>query len=76
MPIQLDLKFEFLDSSSVRSVTEMVKILNQLSKNNFAKVQVNWFYEDEDMKETGADLSTVSDVEFNIIQKDIDDMEY
>lgn len=76
MPIQLDFKFDFLDSSSVRSVTDMVKILNTLSKNNQNKVQVNWFYEDDDMRETGDDLSSVADVEFNVIQKDINDLEY
>ena len=78
IPIQLDLKFDFLDSSSVRSVTDMLKILNSLPKRDFNTVQVNWFYEkeDEDMRETGADLSTVAEIEFNVIQTDIDDLEY
>lgn len=56
----------------------MLKILNTLPKRDFNTVQVNWFYEkeDEDMRETGADLSTVAEIEFNVIQTDIDDLEY
>lgn len=78
IPIQLDLKFDFLDSSSVRSVTDMLKILNTLPEKDFNKVQVNWFYEkeDDDMRETGTDLSAVAEIEFNVIQTDIDDLEY
>lgn len=75
MPIELDLKFDFLDSSSIRSVADMVKILNSLGEH---KVKVNWFYEkeDEDMREMGDDLSNLSKVEFNLIEMDVDDLNY
>lgn len=78
VPIELDLKFDFLDSSSVRSVADMVKILNSLPENQFDHVKVNWFYEkeDEDMKEMGSDLSTLSKVEFNVIEMDVDDLDF
>lgn len=80
IPIELDLKFDFLDSSSTRSVADMLKILNELRNKNFDHITVNWFYEryDNDMKETGEDLNSITKgkVEFNIIEKKIDDLEY
>lgn len=76
VPIELDLKFDYLDSSSVRSVADMVKILNNLRDHRFENVRVNWFYErdDDDMKETGADMSQLAKVEFKLIPMDIDDL--
>lgn len=78
VPVELDLKFDFLDSSSVKSVADMMKILNSLSEKQFSSVKVNWFYEkeDDDMKEMGTDLSTLSKVEFNVIEMDVDDLDF
>lgn len=79
MPIELDLRFDFLDSSSVRSVADMMKILNGLTENKFPAVRVNWYYEkeDEDMREIGGDLSTLAhEFEFNVIETDINDLDY
>jgi hypothetical protein len=72
--VSLDLKFIYLDTSSTRSLVEIIKLLNTFPERGF-NVVINWFFEkeDEDHFEVGDALKSVSLVPFNLIEVDNDD---
>lgn len=71
-PVVLNLRLEYLDTSSVRSVVDIVKLLNVFKESGF-QVQVNWYYEkdDEDFFEIGEAMQHVCKSEFNLIEKEV-----
>ena len=73
--LMLDLKLEYLDTSSVRSIVDIVKLLNGFKAKGF-KVIINWYYEkdDDDFYEIGEAMQHVSKSEFNLIEKEIEDL--
>ena len=75
-PAILNLKFDHLDTSSVRSVVDLIKIMNQLSELGF-RLTINWYYEkaDEDLFEIGEAIRSTCQVDFNLIETQIDDFD-
>jgi len=69
--ITLDLKLEYLDTSSVRSVVDIVKLLNTFKEKGI-NIKINWYYEkdDDDFYEIGEAMQYVSKSEFNLIEKE------
>ncbi len=69
--IILDLKLEYLDTSSVRSIVDIVKLLNGYKEKGFV-ISINWYYEkdDEDFFEIGEALQHVSKSVFTLIPID------
>ncbi|MES2678578.1 MAG: DUF1987 domain-containing protein [Bacteroidota bacterium] len=68
--INLNLKLEYLDTSSVRSVVDIVKLLNSFKELGF-KIRINWYYEkdDDDFYEIGEAMQYISKSEFNLLEK-------
>jgi len=73
--INLNLKLEYLDTSSVRSVVDIVKLLNSFKELGF-KVRINWYYEkdDDDFYEIGEAMQYISKSEFNLVEKKPEDL--
>ena len=73
-PVTLDLKFIFLDTSSTRSIVDLIKLINTFPEKGFSVV-INWYYEseDEDHLEVGEGLKSTSLVPFNLIEVESDD---
>jgi len=63
--IVLNIRLNYLNTSSTKCILDIFEILNQYYNNN-GKVQVNWYYaeDDEDIMETGEELG--EDFEFPI----------
>ncbi len=67
--IRIDLKFEYINTSSVKWVFEMLKTF--LKKPGLKKeLNINWYYEegDEDMLELGEILKSIMNSSFHIIK--------
>ena len=56
-PFVLNLRFEYLNTSSTKCMIDILELLEKYI-NRGGKVEVNWYYEedDEDILETGQDL--------------------
>jgi len=74
--IKLSLKFVYVDTSSMRSLVDMIKMLNEFGDVGFM-VSIDWFYEEEDHDhlDTGEALQSIAKVPFNLLTIDIDDYE-
>ena len=68
--ITLHLQLEYLDTSSVRSIVDMIKLLNGFKEKGF-KIVINWYYEkdDDDFYEVGEAMQSVCKSEFNLVEK-------
>jgi hypothetical protein len=56
-----------LDYFSASSIVKLIVILKKLSK--FDRSVINWIYEDDELLEAGEDLSTMINLQFNMIRK-------
>lgn len=65
----LDIRFEFINTSSSKFVFEILKKLEKLS-NAGNDVTINWYYEedDEDMMETGEDFQSIINIPMHILE--------
>ncbi|MBK9479697.1 MAG: DUF1987 domain-containing protein [Bacteroidetes bacterium] len=66
---RLECKLDYFNTSSHKYLTEIFKILDELSKSG-AKVTIAWYYnvEDEDMKLIGQELSHFLSLPFEFIE--------
>ena len=66
-PIVLDLKLEYLNTSSSKCILDLFKTLEDYVRQG-GKVNVNWYYEesDEDMLETGEEFLEDLDLPFEL----------
>lgn len=66
--ITLNFKFDYLNSSSIKYVSDIVEKLDFYAKSG-GEVVINWYYEenDEDIMEMGEDLKVDVSLNFNII---------
>ncbi|MBE9481722.1 MAG: DUF1987 domain-containing protein [Bacteroidetes bacterium] len=66
--IILDLKLNYLNTSSSKCILDIMDILENYQKSN-GKVQINWYYEedDEDILETGEEFAEDTKLKFNLI---------
>ncbi|NJK87466.1 MAG: DUF1987 domain-containing protein [Bacteroidales bacterium] len=64
----LELRFEYLNSSSTKMIMTIISVLEEI-ENNGMKVGVTWFYEfgDQEMKEMGEDFASACNVPFKMI---------
>ena len=67
--ISIDFKLDYLNSSSIKFIAEMVDKLNKYSKIGI-EVEINWHYreEDEDILDLGQEFKEEVSCKFNIIE--------
>ncbi len=65
----LDIRFEYINTSSSKFIFEILKKLEKLS-NAGNDVTINWYYEedDEDMMETGEDFQSIINIPIHILE--------
>jgi len=65
----LDIRFEYINTSSSKFIFEILKKLEKLS-NAGNEVTINWYYEedDEDMMETGEDFQSIINIPIHILE--------
>ena len=70
---KVDLFFEYIDTSSIRCVVDMLTKLSQIHGVNHRQIEINWYYEkdDEDSYDLGVYMQAHLKVPFNF--KSIDE---
>ena len=65
----VDLYFEYIDTSSIRCVVDILTKLSQISANGENRIEMNWYYErdDDDSYDLGAYIQAHLKIPFNII---------
>ncbi len=65
---KIDLFFEYIDTSSIRCVVDILTTLSSIKDDNH-QIEVNWYYEDddEDSYDLGAYIQAHLKIPFNII---------
>ena len=66
---KVDLYFEYIDTSSIRCVVDILTKLSRIPENSHKQVEINWYYErdDEDSFDLGAYIQAHLKIPFNII---------
>ena len=66
---QIDMFFEYIDTSSIRCIVDILVLLGSIPKNSDNQIEVNWYYEkeDDDAHDLGAYIQAHLKVPFNII---------
>ena len=66
---KVDLFFEYIDTSSIRCVVDILTKLSRIPENKHKRVEINWYYEkdDEDSFDLGAYIQAHLKIPFNII---------
>ena len=66
---KVDLFFEYIDTSSIRCVVDILTKLSRIPENSHKRIEINWYYEkdDEDSFDLGAYIQAHLKVPFNII---------
>jgi len=70
--LQWDIRVDYFNSSSKKAFILLFKQLNQFRRNG-GNLEVNWYYisEDTDFREEIEDICLVSELEINILSKDL-----
>lgn len=68
--ITLNIKFDYLNSSSIKYVSDIIDKLEFFAKSG-AEMEINWYFEedDEDIEEMGEELKEEVTFPFNLIVK-------
>ena len=69
--VNASFRLEYFNSSSAKYIVEIIKSINQIELINLNMVVIiNWFYNagDEDMKESGEEISSLINIRMNLIQ--------
>ena len=61
-----DIDIEYFNTSSQLWLYRMVEVLSDLVRIN-AKIDINWFYEEEEVEEVGEDLANLLGLKINFI---------
>jgi len=66
---KVDLYFEYIDTSSIRCVVEILTKLSRIPDTSNRRIEINWYYEndDEDSFDLGVYIQAHLKVPFNII---------
>jgi len=66
---KVDLFFEYIDTSSIRCVVDILTKLSRIPEDSNRRIEINWYYEkdDEDSFDLGAYIQAHLKVPFNII---------
>ncbi|MDR1154918.1 MAG: DUF1987 domain-containing protein [Bacteroidales bacterium] len=69
---KVDLYFEYIDTSSIRCVVDILTKLDRIPEYGGCRVEINWYYEkdDEDSFDLGTYMQAHLKVPFNIIAID------
>ncbi len=69
----VNIDLEFFNSASAKILLLMLKTLSKIQKEGHV-LTVNWHYDedDEDIRDSGYDFSTMSKVKFNLVKKKMD----
>jgi hypothetical protein len=62
----INIHFEYFNSSSAKYLTRLLEQLRILKENGYS-FEINWFYEDEELMESGRDFSEIVDLDFTYI---------
>jgi len=65
----LNIHLEYFNTSSSKCLLDILKKLRMLDQSNKSKVQINWYFDedDEDMLEAGEDYRDIVNLTFNMI---------
>jgi len=65
----VDLYFEYIDTSSIRCVVDILTKLSQIPVNSQNRIEMNWYYErdDDDSYDLGAYIQAHLKIPFNIL---------
>ncbi len=71
--LKINVSLEYFNTSSLKCIFQILKKINEETEKASVGLEVNWFYEedDEDMLETGEDISALLDIEFNFITDNV-----
>ena len=70
--VKVNIRLEYFNTSSSKCLLDVFKKAEIISRDNNSKVEVNWYYEeeDEDMLEAGEDYDIIISIPFNFIAVD------
>lgn len=70
----MNVNLEYFNTSSLKCIFQLLKKLSDVNSEGIAKVVINWYYEedDEDMLETGEDISGLLNIDFNFVVAEIE----
>lgn len=70
---KLEVNLEYFNTSSLKSIFQILKKLSDINEQGKVAVQVNWYYEedDDDMLETGEDIAGLLNINFNFIAAEL-----
>lgn len=73
LDVTINVGLEYFNTSSLKCIFQILKKINDGAGNASLSIQINWFYEedDEDMLETGEDISALLNIEFNFITDNV-----
>lgn len=73
MQTQVSLRLEYYNTSTSRYIAEILKNLENITRDNKGNVQVSWIYEtgDMDLEEAGQDFKSLSNLPFELIEVDV-----
>ena len=65
--ITINVGLEYFNTSSLKCIFQILRKMKEGAERTARTLEINWFYEedDEDMLETGEDISSLLDIEFN-----------
>lgn len=65
--ITINVGLEYFNTSSLKCIFQILRRIKDGAEKASKTLEINWFYEedDEDMLETGEDISSLLDMEFN-----------
>jgi len=63
----LNIYFEYFNSSSSKYLVRFFEQFQFLAEKGFA-YQINWFYDDDELKEGGEDFEEILDLKFNYVK--------
>ncbi|XOV91689.1 MAG: DUF1987 domain-containing protein [Bacteroidota bacterium] len=71
--ITINVGLEYFNTSSLKCIFQILKKVNDETSKASLDLEINWYYEedDEDMLETGEDISDLLDIEFNFITDNV-----
>lgn len=71
--IKVNVGLEYFNTSSLKCIFQILKKVNDETNKASLELEINWFYEedDEDMLETGEDISDLLNIEFNFITDNV-----
>ncbi len=70
----MNVNLEYFNTSSLKCIFQLLKKLSDVNSEERSDVTINWYYEedDEDMLETGEDISSLLSIDFNFICTELD----